>query len=410
MNHKTSVVALLKVTSIGSDGRAKILACAYKTFVARDHLTSPEFQKFEVGELIVARVQYCFESKRRVLTTIPQRFNVCGSDGRGRPGTVAEFLVNYGDDIAIDNVNFGVTLATVRKMGIVADAPAFKSSVDRSIDVAAVIAESAKLLDDPKWCDAFYVQDEERNAFTMAKKLSATLPAKIMIIGPSGYGKTSLPKAFAKQNNLNYCRFNVALVRDPEEFFGWRTVEDGDVKFMPSEFTQAIQAGNAVVVLDELNRATPEMANALFPILDDDARTVVFGQEIKVGPNVIIVATINVGYQFVGTYSIDQALLNRMDITLRVAPLPKEVEMQILTRRTLIDENEADKIVDICNRLRDLNNDGKIVVDASTRTSIRVAKFIAGGATFQDAFAWAVVNGADIEERKEIIDTISSVL
>jgi MoxR-like ATPase len=242
----------------------------------------------------------------------------------------------------------------------------------------------------------------------MAKVLSENTPAKIMIIGASGYGKTSLPKAFAAQNDMKYVRFNVALVRDPEEFFGWRTVENGDVKFVKSEFTKAITGGNAVVVLDELNRATPEMANALFPILDDDARTVVFGEEIVVGKNVIIVATINVGYQFVGTFSIDQALVNRMDITLRVSALPKNIERNVLVRRTNVMTEQADIIVEICNKLRDLTNDGKIVVDASTRTSIRVAKFVANGASMQDAFAWAIVNGADIEERKEIIDTISA--
>lgn len=263
---------------------------------------------------------------------------------------------------------------------------------------------------DSMWTDSFFVQDEERNAFAMAKKLSGEKPVKVLIVGASGYGKTSLPRAFANANGMRYCRFNTALVRDPEEFFGWRTVEDGDVKFMHSEFTEAIVGGNAVVVLDELNRATPEMANALFPILDDDAQTMVFGEKIVVGPNVIIVATINVGYQFVGTFSIDQALINRMDITLRVSPLPAFIECEVLVRRAGVSKNQAETIVTICNKLRNLTNECKIIVDASTRTSIRVAKFVANGASFQDAFAWALVNGVDVEERKEVIDTISSVL
>lgn len=398
MKTKVSVIALMKVTSRGSDGRAKIICCAYPMFIARDHLTSKEFQGFEVGQLVVARVQYTFESKRRVLASHPSVFDI--EDGAGRhPGTIAEFENMFASEL---NRNRNDFFECIKVFDL--EATIVEAAVER------VAIKRAAITGDEKWCDSFFVQDEERNAFTMAKALSGTIPSKVMIIGPSGYGKTSLPKAFAKQNHLSYVRFNVALVRDPEEFFGWRTVENGDVKFIPSEFTKAIVTGNAVVVLDELNRATPEMANALFPILDDDAKTVVFGHEIAVGPNVIIVATINVGYQFVGTFSIDQALLNRMDITLRVAPLPRAVEVQILLRRTGIDQDKAEKIVAICNRLRDLNNDGKIVVDASTRTSIRVAKFVVGGATYQDAFAWAVVNGVDIEERKEVIDCISSVL
>lgn len=414
MGTKISVVALIEVTSLGSDGRGKILACAFKRMVARDHLTSPEFQNFNVGELVVARVQYTFESKRRVLKTIPEKFIVRDTEDVEvieRPGTVADFLRIFKDEIDKQSTEFARLAARFHPGdGVVPfDEPIIPAKLDEVVEAAKRVASKRAAVVDG-WCDSFFVQDEERNAFSMAKTLSENLPAKVMIIGPSGYGKTSLPKAFAKQNGLNYVRFNVALVRDPEEFFGWRTVVDGDVKFIPSEFTKAISNGNAVVVLDELNRATPEMANALFPILDDDARTVVFGEEIKVGPNVIIVATINVGYQFVGTFAIDQALLNRMDITLRVAPLPKSVETEILVRRTGIDKERAAQVVAICNRLRDLNNDGKIIIDASTRTSIRVAKFVANGASFQDAFAWAIVNGADVEERKEIIDTISSVL
>jgi nitric oxide reductase NorQ protein len=382
---KVRITAMARITSNGSGGRARVITCVHKHWISIDQLTNRAFTNYPTGTNMVVELEYCLETKiRRILSATVMSGGIMDFENKYRT------LMEEQEKWCQLAENSGKTPSYMDPIGPITFTP-------EPEPVA-------------KWCDSFYVQGEERNAFDMAKAICGTLPAKVMIIGASGYGKTSLPKAFAKQHGMKYVRFNVALVRDPEEFFGWRTVDGGDVKFMPSEFTTAIKEGNAVVVLDELNRATPEMANALFPILDDEARTVVFGEEIQVGPNVIIVATINVGFQFVGTFSIDQALLNRMDITLRVAPLPKNVEREILVRRTGIDSDKASTIVEVCNRLRTLTNDGKIVVDASTRTSIRVARFVAQGASFQDAFAWAIVNGSDIEERKEIIDTISSIV
>lgn len=374
---------LAKVTSHGSGGRAKIIVSPCKSEVARDQLTSKKFLNYATGDKVIVQIDFDPATKVRRIISV-----------KAYDAGVMDFAKEYQMTLKEQEVEIKQALMTLTATEA----------------VVKVLSSSPMPAPTSAWCDAFYVQDEERNAFDMALKLSSELPSKVMIIGASGYGKTSLPKAFAKQNEMNYVRFNVALVRDPEEFFGWRTVEDGNVKFIPSEFTKAISAGNCVVVLDELNRATPEMANALFPILDDDARTVVFGEEIVVGPNTIIVCTVNMGYQFVGTFAIDQALLNRMDITLRVAPLPYSVETEILVRRAKLTSAQASVIVKVCNRLRDLTNSGKIIVDASTRTSIRVAKFVAAGASFQDAFAWALINGCDIEERKEVIDTISSLI
>lgn len=387
------ITALVKITSHGSGGRGRIIDCPFMSDVARDQLTSTHFKNYEVGSYVVVNLLYVVETKMRKTKKVNQY----------KPANPFAIVASFRDE-------FSEELERQKSIG----APYMGYPIESESEFVPTpepveIPEVKELVTD-RWCDAFYVQDEERNAFEMARLLSGKIPSKVMIIGASGYGKTSLPKAFAKQHSMEYVRFNVALVRDPEEFFGWRTVVDGDVKFMPSEFTQAITRGNAVVVLDELNRATPEMANALFPILDDDARTVVFGEEVKVAENVIFVCTVNIGYQFVGTYALDQALVNRMDITLRVAPLPVEVEREILVRRTGIDRDKATLVVAVCNRLRDLTNDGKIVVDASTRTSIRVARFIASGASFQDAFAWGLVNGCDVEERKEIVDTISGIV
>lgn len=387
---KISVTALIEIVK---PGRAKILVAPKPDVVAKYNVYTRRLDHVETGSILVCRMYFDTMTNKRNFRSFAAFHE---GEGHSKFALVAMFRSEYADELTIQEEAFN------KKLG-----SAVRAAFTASDETTATVETKPEPATSFGFADAFYVQEDEAKAFTMAKALAGTIPTKILVIGASGYGKTSLAKAFASKNGMDYVRFNTALVRDPEEFFGFRTVEDGDIKFVRSEFTKAIEAGNTVVVLDELNRATPEMANSLFPILDDAAETVVFGETIKVGPGTIIVATVNIGYQFVGTFSIDQALLNRMDITLRVSPLPADVETEVLVRRANVTKPQASKIVQVCNRLRDLTNSGRILVDASTRTSIRVAKFIAGGASYQDAFAWAVVNGAEEEERRAIIDVIS---
>lgn len=258
------------------------------------------------------------------------------------------------------------------------------------------------------WINGIWVSSGDKKIMATALRISKELrPVNIMFVGPSGYGKTSVPLAFAKQHNMEYLRVNCASVRDPEEWFGYREARQGNTEFIPTDFTRVVRKGNAIVVMDEFNRVEPWLHNTLYPLLDHDRRTTVHNELIECGHNVVFVATINQGYAFTGTFLMDQALKNRMDAIIHVNKLPESIERQLLVNRTGIDEATATWVVNKMNTLRSLIDEGKLSVDASTRTSIKVSEFISAGILSKvEAVAAVVLGACHPDELKTATDAI----
>lgn len=256
----------------------------------------------------------------------------------------------------------------------------------------------------------FYVDDAHAEIFSTATEMLAnnpTRPVRILMSGPSGYGKTSLPEFYAKEVGLNFYRMNCAAIRDPEEWFGQRSARDGSTYFEDNEFIKRVTEGGHVIVLDEFNRIEPWLANTLYPLLDDAASTNVYNQDYKVGPNVVFVMTINLGYQFSGTFSVDSALMNRIDMFCEVGAMPFDKETNLLTSRFSITSENAAKIVETAKKIRDLE-----VVECSTRTTLQIARAVENGMSLRAAFQHIVVmrclqiSGSD-SSRKNVIDAIN---
>lgn len=232
--------------------------------------------------------------------------------------------------------------------------------------------------------------------------------ANMFVSGPSGYGKTSMAKAFAERTGRSFQRFNCALVSDTEEWFGYREARDGSTIFCPTEFTTMVSEGNCVILLDEFNRIEPWLSNSLMPLLDDARETVVHGERIAVGDNVVFVKTCNIGYQYVGTFEIDKAQKNRNDIYLEVGPLSKAVEVQLLQDRSGIKARDAEQIVSVMEQLRRDAAAEDSDVDVTTRSSLKVAYLMAVGLDARTAFEFAVV--AASSNRKGITDIVTARL
>lgn len=255
----------------------------------------------------------------------------------------------------------------------------------------------------------YYISPEARLVFNTAHKLSGNRPekaVKLMMVGASGYGKTTLPFLFASLTGRNFLRMNCATIRDPEEWFGYREAREGSTVFIRSQFAKVIEEGNVVVVLDEFNRLEPWLHNTLFPLLDDDGRTVVHDEEFHIGSNVVVVGTINTGYKYTGTFELDEALLNRFDFVLEVGALPHNDEVDVLVNRTGISRAFAGDVVKVATTLRSMD------VTCSTRTTLLIAQLFNSGMTLREAFESAVVRRIPVDSnggglRKQVIDTIN---
>lgn len=258
--------------------------------------------------------------------------------------------------------------------------------------------------------DGYFIDHDARLTFTSAYRISQANPeraVKVMMVGPSGYGKTTLPKLFAQAVGLGFMRMNCAKIRDPEEWFGYREARDGSTVFVRSQFASMVEAGNCVVVLDEFNRLEPWLHNTLFPLLDDDGCTVVHDETFRIGPNVIMVGTINTGYKYTGVFELDEALMNRFEFILEVGPLPSREEVRVLCQRTKVDKSKAETIVEMANILRENE------VVCSTRTSLLVASMVVSGMTVREAYESAVVRRIPADttgsnQRKKVVDLVNT--
>lgn len=257
--------------------------------------------------------------------------------------------------------------------------------------------------------NGYFLSHEARLVFATAHQLSESQPnraVKMMVVGPSGYGKTTLPRLFAQATGRRFLRMNCATVRDPEEWFGYREAIDGSTVFIRSQFAREIERGDLVVVLDEFNRLEPWLHNTLFPLLDEDGSTVVHDEEFRIGSNVVVVGTINTGYQYTGTFELDEALYNRFELLLEVGPLPPREEANVLVSRTGVNGDKAERIVKVANVLRDME------VVCSTRTTLLVSRMVASGLSIREAFEMAIVRRIPQESggkslRKSVVDALN---
>lgn len=415
---------LAKVTSKGSGGRAEVQLGhpnVYENF-SDPFLTSRWFTKQEVGDLVVVTIR--MTAKRRTVTTCqkaPEPYNK----------SLINFIVDNGKDLVRQardhsrNNPSSVTPKSIKKWHLFLknhslqdvsglELPLSESKVRE--DLVTTISNKPEEVFDGKYAERIFIPKQDNDALEVIYNISQEKPVNVMMVGPSGYGKSSIPKQKAKDWEMSFLRWDCATVRDQEEFFGFRGAEngstidsDGKTIFTPSKFTEAITEGNCVVVLDELNRIDPYILNILFPILDHERRTSVAGHDIVVGPNVIFFATINVGFQFTGTFQLDSALVNRFMININVGSLPKKTEQRILCERTGVASAYSEKIVELMTKLRRLNEDGKLLIDASTRVSLQVATLVKHGMTLENAINFGISNKATKDERKEIVDAFRSI-
>lgn len=281
-----------------------------------------------------------------------------------------------------------------------------------SVDVQTPAQQEAvvEAVTEDNWVEGIYFSREELMLFNAAQALLDEAPVNLLISGPSGYGKTSKAKAWAKHHGMGFLRMDCSLIRDPEEWFGYREAADGSTLFHPTRFTEMVEAGNAVILLDEFNRAESWLANSLFPILDFERRTLVHGRDIEVGPRTLFIATANIGLAYVGTFEFDAALINRMDARIDVGILPNDIEAEVIMRRTRgITPDAAAAIVNTLSFLRRAKLDDA-VLDVSTRSALKIAKLCGAGLSLRQAFQFVVVNNALAEDRKAVQDVVNSEL
>ncbi len=214
----------------------------------------------------------------------------------------------------------------------------------------------------------------------------------VLIRGPKGCGKTTLARVFAARWGRPFYEVHCGSFVDAEQWFGKDRLNGGETWYRKARFIHAVETPSCVVLLDEINRAHPEVLNAILGLLDwrramwsDDLT-----YEVCVAPGVIFFATINEGEDFYGVNPLDAAVRDRFPRTVKLDYPPRREEASILHTHGL-SLRLSEKLTDFAHTLRKAGRP----VPVSTRQLLVAAEEICEGASLREAVETSVIFGID---------------
>ncbi len=137
----------------------------------------------------------------------------------------------------------------------------------------------------------------------------------LLFVGPTGVGKTNLAKAYAKYlgGDNNLIRLDMSEYSDATATNKIIGSSPGYVGYDDhyNVLTQIKEKPTAVILLDEIDKAHPQVLNLLYQMLDEGEITDAKNNKIKLGNNMIIM-TSNLGFEEmrVGFNQIENSNLN----------------------------------------------------------------------------------------------------
>lgn len=250
--------------------------------------------------------------------------------------------------------------------------------------------------------DFFVIEKEVDTGLSLlAHRMKREGFANGLIIGPSGYGKTTVAKMLAVKMGLDFCKTDFSAIIDIDEVLVMRSLKGGEIVTKNSKFTDAVVKGNCVILMDEFNRVPPNVNSALMGFLDDTRKITYFDQTFEVGKNTIFIATMNLGPKFLGTFNMDSAMLNRFQSIMSVGSLTTEEEINIYFNKVDgLSFKDAKTIVELLAQLRASmpNSD----FDFSPRLGLNIANHVVNGASIREGLMFSLGNISN-ETKKDLI-------
>jgi Holliday junction resolvasome RuvABC ATP-dependent DNA helicase subunit len=218
----------------------------------------------------------------------------------------------------------------------------------------------------------------------------------IMMTGPSGCGKTLAVQSVAKAlEGRPYFYFNLGATTDPRSTLIGNTHYSKDKGTFVADalFVQAIQQENAIILMDELTRATPDAWNILITVLDENQRYLRIDEKpdtptVKVAKGVTFIATANIGAEYTATRVLDRAMLDRFTAIVEMEALNIQDEVKLLTMTyPNMDFKTVESIAAIADHTRNQvkSEDPKVTTAMSSRMTVEMAGIIYDGFTLAEA-------------------------
>ena len=161
----------------------------------------------------------------------------------------------------------------------------------------------------------------------------------ILIEDVPGVGKTVLAKSLSKSVGCRFQRIQFTPDMLPSDVTGVSVFNQKtfEFQFRPGPIHAQI------VLVDEINRATPKTQSALLESMEERQVTV-DGQTFPLGPPFMVLATQN-PIEYEGTFPLPEAQLDRFMLRIRLGYPTKEEELEVLDRQRRVHPIEGIKQV-----------------------------------------------------------------
>ena len=231
--------------------------------------------------------------------------------------------------------------------------------------------------------------------------------SNVMLLGPAGCGKTTLPRQFAATQKRPFYEVHCGSLVDVEQWFGKDRLVDGETRYRKSRLVKALETPRCVILLDEINRAHPELLNGIFGLLDwrrsiysDD-----LGYMIRVAEGVTFFATMNEGTDYFGVNPLDSALRDRFPRILRLSYPPRAQEEALLVAQG-VDPEIAGRLASFASQLRQATHP----VHVSPRQVLTAAEEVRMGASLREAAEVTIINRLDdSQDEKQVLETLQLI-
>ncbi|MFN2134579.1 MAG: AAA family ATPase [Candidatus Promineifilaceae bacterium] len=149
----------------------------------------------------------------------------------------------------------------------------------------------------------------------------------LLIEDVPGVGKTVLAKSLAKSVGCQFQRIQFTPDMLPSDVTGVSVFnqKNDEFEFRPGPIHAQI------VLVDEINRATPKTQSALLEAMEERQVTV-DGSTYPLGPPFMVLATQN-PIEYEGTFPLPEAQLDRFLLRIRLGYASKEEEIEVLNRQ-----------------------------------------------------------------------------
>jgi nitric oxide reductase NorQ protein len=221
----------------------------------------------------------------------------------------------------------------------------------------------------------------------------------LLLLGKQGCGKSEFVTQYAATRNRPLAVIEVGRLAESSQIFGYTDLVGDKTEYIEGLFLEAIKTPNAVIHLQEINRPESDKAlNAILAVLELDQRKIWLDElkaNVEVAPGVTFFASLNEGYEFIGTVPLDAALRSRFPFKIYLGELPIQVEMDLIETRVGLVRTEVEEFMEVVTKLR-TNSQSKIHI--STRDVLYMAELIVDGLNTMTALKTVIGEAEDATE------------